>query len=443
MTLRLLLVRHGLSSFNKDLRIQGRNDLATLTKEGVQQAVNAGNCLAELSIDYVFSSPLQRAAETTRNILRQHKNQLKAKYTNDLLEIDLEPWSGLRKEEVQEKFPEQFRIWQKNPKELILQRKNGEIYKPIEELLLQAENFLNNLIDTHPPNTEATILIVGHNAILRCLVLNLLGDPSQGFRRLQFDNASISILNINSKKANKYDVQIECLNSTTHLTPPLPSKKNNKRLILIRHGETNWNLEGRFQGQIDIPLNKNGKNQALAAGKFLKDVHIDKAFTSSLSRPTETAQIILKSHPKVKLEEKKELIEIGHGLWEGKLESEIKSSWARLLKEWQISPETVQMPEGENITDVWNRSVKCWEKICEDLRGTDTALVVAHDAVNKTILCHLLGLSPSNIWMIKQGNGGITVIDVPQDSKQLPIVVSLNITSHQGGIIDRTATGAL
>ena len=70
-------------------------------------------------------------------------------------------------------------------------------------------------------------------------------------------------------------------------------------------------------------------------------------------------------------------------------------------------------------------------------------MVVAHDAVNKTILCHLLGLTPSEIWMIKQGNGGITVIDLSEEEGQPDQITCLNITSHLGGIIDSTATGAL
>tara|TARA_Y100001968_G_scaffold107986_1_gene97625 strand:+ start:14335 stop:15666 length:1332 start_codon:yes stop_codon:yes gene_type:complete len=443
MTLRLLLVRHGLSSFNKDFRIQGRNDLSILTDEGIKQAVKTGETLSELSIDVVYSSPLQRAAETTKHILRQHPNKLTPIYTNDLLEVDLGPWSGLTKDEVKNNFPNEYITWQKEPKDLVIQRENGTSYKPIQELMLQAQTFVKKLLEDYSPEKNKTVLIVGHNAILRCILLNLLGDPDQGLRRLQVDNASISIINLKSKKTNPYDLQIQCLNSTTHLIHTLPSQKDNKRLILVRHGETNWNLEGRFQGQIDIPLNQNGQKQALAAGNFLTKVSIDNAYTSPMARPKETAEIILQTHPGVKLESKEKLVEIAHGLWEGKLESEIKDSWPKLLEKWQNSPDTVQMPEGENIKEVWERSVECFESICKELSTNQTALVVAHDAVNKTILCHLLGLTPSDIWMMKQGNGGITVIDIPEGKSQPNIVVCLNITSHLGGILDRTAAGAL
>jgi phosphoserine phosphatase len=136
-------------------------------------------------------------------------------------------------------------------------------------------------------------------------------------------------------------------------------------------------------------------------------------------------------------------VEIGHGLWEGRLEQEIGEGWPELLAAWKRTPESVQMPEGETITDVWERSLGTWQTIAGSLDAEETALVVAHDAVNKTILCALLGLTPADIWMIKQGNGGVTVIDYPQGSAGTPVVAAMNLTTHLGGVLDRTAAGAL
>jgi probable phosphoglycerate mutase len=112
-----------------------------------------------------------------------------------------------------------------------------------------------------------------------------------GLRRIKLSNTSISIINVNSTNWEDRKVQISCLNNIAHLNPSLPEKNTNKRIILVRHGETDWNKQGRFQGQIDIPLNQNGKKQATAASQFLKNIAIQKAFSSSLSRPKETAQI--------------------------------------------------------------------------------------------------------------------------------------------------------
>ena len=98
---------------------------------------------------------------------------------------------------------------------------------------------------------------------------------------------------------------------------------------------------------------------------------------------------------------------------------------------------------GETIQQVWDRSVEAFGRIVAGLDDHETALVVAHDAVNKTILCHLLGLAPKDIWAVKQGNGGVSVIDYAPGGSGTPVVACLNLTSHLGGVLDRTAAGAL
>ncbi|QNI81553.1 phosphoserine phosphatase [Synechococcus sp. RS9907] len=442
MPLRLLLVRHGLSSFNKERRIQGRDDLSNLSEEGHEQARALGRSLQDVSIQAVYSSPLQRAAATTASLLETQGGQAPDPVFDDgLLEVDLEPWSGQTIDELMQGSTEAYKIWKQRPMELELQRRDGSSYKPLPELMEQARGFISTLLERHPATGNDTVLVVAHNAILRCLMLVLLGEPDHGFRRLRVDNTSLSIFNIRPGD-NGPQVQIECLNSTTHLQP-LPEKGKNARLILVRHGETDWNKAGRFQGQIDIPLNENGRRQAAAARDFLKDIPIDRAWSSTLSRPTETAQIILEAHPDVPLTQIDGLVEIGHGVWEGKLESEIREDWSELLDTWKRAPETVQMPEGETIQDVWARSVRSWGEIAGELKPEETVLVVAHDAVNKTILCDLLGLTPADIWAVKQGNGGVTVVDIAADPGQPAVVTCLNLTSHFGSVIDRTAAGAL
>jgi len=440
--LRLLLVRHGLSSFNKERRIQGRDDLSNLSEEGHEQARALGRSLQDVSIQAVYSSPLQRAAATTASLLETQGGQAPDPVFDDgLLEVDLEPWSGQTIDELMQGSTEAYKIWKQRPMELELQRRDGSSYKPLPELMKQARGFISTLLERHPATGNDTVLVVAHNAILRCLMLVLLGEPDHGFRRLRVDNTSLSVFNIRPGD-NSPQVQIECLNSTTHLQP-LPEKGKNARLILVRHGETDWNKAGRFQGQIDIPLNENGRRQAAAARDFLKDIPIDRAWSSTLSRPTETAQIILEAHPDVPLTQIDGLVEIGHGVWEGKLESEIREDWSELLDTWKRAPETVQMPEGETIQDVWARSVRSWGEIAGELKPEETVLVVAHDAVNKTILCDLLGLTPADIWAVKQGNGGVTVVDIAADPGQPAVVTCLNLTSHFGSVIDRTAAGAL
>jgi len=445
VSLRIVLVRHGLSSFNIEHRIQGRDDLSSLTPTGEEQARAAGRALAELRLSAAYCSPLRRAAHTADHLLEAQGQGLIPELRDDLLEIDLEPWSGLLRQDLRERFPEQEALWRRAPHTLELQRSTGESYRPIAELMAQAGGFRQMLLDRHGDaldGDDASVVVV-HNAILRCVVLSLLGLDGEGFRRLRIDNGSISVINLSRQPSGDLAVQVESLNGTAHLDQPLPVQGRGARLLLVRHGETDWNRQGRFQGQIDIPLNANGRAQAEAAGSFLAPVHIDRAYTSAMARPRQTAEAILASHPGVPLTSTRGLVEIGHGLWEGRLECEIAEGWAELLSDWKRAPETVQMPEGETIHDVWGRSLATWQTIAASLSAEETALVVAHDAVNKTILCALLGLSPGDIWAIKQGNGGVTVVDYPDGPDGTAVVAAMNLTSHLGGVLDRTAAGAL
>ena len=441
MVLRLVFVRHGLSSFNKKGIVQGRSDESYLTKEGYEQAMLAGKALKNLSFSAIYSSPLVRAAETAKTIEKCFERNCDINLDERLLEVNLESWSGLSFEEIKNKYPEDYRKWKEDPENLILKNRDNINYQPINELFLQAKKFTDHLSNSYGIEEENNILIIAHNAILRCLILSLIKRPKKGFRKIKLDNASISILNLYKKK-DLIKTQIECLNQTSHLGKNIPNKIGNSRIILVRHGETEWNREGRFQGQIDIPLNKNGKKQALSAASYLSDICFNKAFSSAMKRPYETAQIIL-NNQKLNILKIEELVEISHGLWEGKLENEIKENWPKLLNDWHQNPEIVKMPEGESIKEVSERSIAAWQRICDNQNEDDISLVVAHDAVNKTLICKILGLNYSNIWMIKQGNGGITVIDIFHDPNKDNVVSALNITTHLGGILDSTAKGAL
>ena len=437
---RILLVRHGLSSFNLEGRIQGREDASVLSAAGEQQARQLGKALAELSIDAILCSPLQRAQRTAQLLMECQGGKAAITSSNLLLEIDLSPWFGLTRNQVAEQYPEAHLQWKQAPAELQLQQADGRPYLPVQELHSQAEQFWQQLTTEHPPEANHTVLVVAHNGILRCLLLAALGLPASHFNRYRLNNCSLSVLNLRPGG----EVQIESLNTISHLDDPLPQRSGGPRLLLVRHGETNWNREGRFQGQIDIPLNDRGYAQAEAAAQFLKNVELDRAYTSSMARPRQTAEAILKAQAKaVPLTSCGGLVEIAHGEWEGCLEAEIQAGWPDLLAAWQSHPHTVEMPSGETIQQVWDRSVQSWQAIVAGLSNQETALVVAHDAVNKTILCYLLGLSPADIWAVKQGNGGVSVIDYGPGGIGEPVVAGLNLTGHLGGVLDRTAAGAL
>jgi probable phosphoglycerate mutase len=445
---RVIIVRHGQSSYNIEKIIQGRCDESVLTEKGSADAKKVGETLSTLSVDAVYCSPLQRAKRTAEIIQSYLPGSPELRAVDKLMEIDLPLWEKLKKTEVKEKFPDEYRCWKERPHEFFMAIPTSEgIRKHFTVLALyeQAQQFWQEFL---PQHQGGTILIVAHNGINRCLISSAIGVPPSSYHSIQQSNCCINVLNFTG--GWEEPVQLESLNQTSHLGNSLPTPRENRglRLLLVRHGETEWNRASRFQGGIDVPLNDNGRGQAQQAAEFLKDIPIDFAVSSPMLRPKETAEIILTSHPDIPLELQDALKEISHGLWEGKLEAEIKQLYPDLLHQWQVAPETVQMPEGENLEQVWERAIDCWNAIVNSAEVSSTelkiGLVVAHDAINKVILCHILGLSPKSIWCIKQGNGAVSVIDYPQGLEQAPILQAMNITTHlSGGVLDKTAAGAL
>lgn len=445
MTTRVILVRHGESSYNVERRVQGHCDLSLLTEKGEKMATQVATALKDLKFDAIYSSPLQRAKRTAEIVVSGLTNPPALQTTDDLKEISLPLWEGLLFTEVEEKFPDEYQDWKYQPHKLRMAMGDGSEFFPVPEVYAQAKRFWQTVIPSH---ANQTILIVAHSGIIRALINTAIGLEAEAYQRFHVSNCGISVLNFSGEFGQP--VQIESLNLTSHLGETLPKprpKHKGPRLLLVRHGETEWNRQGRFQGQIDVPLNDNGRVQAAQAAEFLKPVQIDFAISSSMARPKETGEIILKHHLNVTLELRDDLREISHGLWEGKLESEIEAGYPGLLEQWQSHPETVQMPEGENLQQVWDRAIAGWDEIVKsaETRSSEpcTIMVVAHDAINKAILCYIAGLGAESFWNFKQGNGAVSVIDYPNGVNEAPMLMSMNITTHLGGVLDKTAAGAL
>ncbi|MBX2864237.1 MAG: histidine phosphatase family protein [Leptolyngbyaceae cyanobacterium MAG.088] len=449
MKTRVIVVRHGESTFNVKRIVQGHHDESLLTEAGEAQASQVGDFLNGIDIDVVYCSPLKRAARTATLITDALAQGHVPQPTDLLKEISLPIWEAMSFADIEAKYPEEYRAWRHDPNELkmVVPQPDGttEDFYPVRAIWQQAAEFWQKLLDNHQGQT---VLLVAHSAINRALVGTAIGLGPDALNRMYQANCGISVLNFPGGWGEC--AQLESMNSTSHTGSPIPLLRKGfmgPRLLLVRHGETEWNRESRFQGQIDIPLNDNGRAQAAQARDFLKVIPLDGAVSSSMMRPKETAEIILEQQPDVSLSVTEGLWEISHGQWEGKFEHEIEAGFPGMLDAWQTKPETVQMPDGENLQDVWSRTVKTWNEIVAQYSHQETpktVLVVAHDAVNKCILCHVSGLGPEAFWQFKQGNGAVSVIDYPDGVDSEPMLSAANITVHlSGSLFDKTAAGAL
>lgn len=199
------------------------------------------------------------------------------------------------------------------------------------------------------------------------------------------------------------------------------------RFILVRHGETIWNREGKYQGQIDTPLSPDGLKQGELVAAALQNIPIQAVYASPLSRSYQTAQMCAEFHG-LNVSTDDRLLEIKHGTWEGLLAEEIEAKYPDLLKRWRTSVVDVQMPEGECIEDVRRRAMEAFREIAENHPG-QTVLIVAHDAVNKAVLCDILEIELSHFWQLKQDNTCINVFEYIEGKWRL---VLMNSTLHLG-----------
>lgn len=215
------------------------------------------------------------------------------------------------------------------------------------------------------------------------------------------------------------------------------------KILLARHGETPWNAEGRYQGQIDIPLSPVGEGQARALGARLADVAVTRAVASPLSRAKTTAEFALGDARRQMLETDAGLMEIAHGTWEGLLASEIRERDPDLLSAWREAPETVLMPGegGETLQHVLDRAWPAFERATAGLGDGDTLLIVAHDAVNRVLLCRILGIPLRRLWSFRQAPATLNLLEGPSADRME--VVRLNDCAHHTALFGEAVHRAL
>ena len=162
------------------------------------------------------------------------------------------------------------------------------------------------------------------------------------------------------------------------------------RFFVIRHGETAWNVEGRFQGQKDTALNEKGLAQAATLGERLAGHSFEAVLTSPLDRAKKTAELAASKCKFGEFTEIPAFTEINHGDWEGRLSTEVAEEWPELLRRWHTAPETVKMPGegGESLEDIARRAVSAVEAAAKKYKGD--VLLASHDAVIKVLLCYWL-----------------------------------------------------
>jgi len=179
-------------------------------------------------------------------------------------------------------------------------------------------------------------------------------------------------------------------------------------LVIVRHGQSAWNLENRFTGWVDVDLTDKGIQEAQLAGQALKKYTFDEAYTSVLMRANKTLDIILKEIGQTQIPITKDaaLNERMYGDLQGKNKDEMRAEYGdEQVHIWRRSYD-VQPPNGESLADTADRVIPYFEKEIEPkLRGGKNIIVAAHGNSLRALIMHLEGLNKEEILEVEIPTG--------------------------------------
>ena len=197
-------------------------------------------------------------------------------------------------------------------------------------------------------------------------------------------------------------------------------------IIIIRHGETEWNKTGRFQGHSDVPLSAEGRTQAAALGKNLVVDHVDAIYASDLTRAMETAAPLAQRFGLEVISDPL-LRELNFGAWEGRNFNDVNAENPNAMKNFYTDPEQADIPESEPFPEFQRRVAGRVREIVAHERGK-RVVIVSHGASIRILLADLLSMPIRSIWHISQLNTAVNKIRFEDDG--FAIVTLMNDTSH-------------
>ena len=369
---RIILVRHGRSTYNDQQRYQGCCDQSVLTQQGKQQALKTGIALNQIPFDAVYASPLKRTQETAKEILRVTNSSAKLYLNSNLKEIDLPEWQGLEYKYVRQELKEEYQIWEESPHKFTIEtlESNGQTLvksktKPVLQLYQKAGKFWQEILPLHQGKT---VLIVSHGGTIRALISTATEIQACHYHTIQQSNSGISILDFENTFSLK--AKITAINLTQHLGEILPKLKNGKyglRLILL---------------PVNSPHNQtNDYTEKIT--KFLKNVQLDFCLSNHIPNAQSIVESIIESQPN--------------------------------------TPVHLQVSR-QDFLDIWHQKIS---NRSLDYNTLTTGLIVADTNTISNTLSQILELKSTTSLNINPGE--ITVLFYPT-SQNKPVLQAMNIT---------------
>ncbi len=200
-------------------------------------------------------------------------------------------------------------------------------------------------------------------------------------------------------------------------------------ILLVRHGQTEWNRIERFRGRYDVELNSTGIEQARrTAQRIVNHWKPTGIFSSPLKRAVQTAEKIAQVCD-LKVDPDLGLIDIDYGEWQGLTPTEAREKWEEQVSSWFEHPERSVIPGGESLTAVQDRAITFLTTAVTQ-HADQTIVIVGHTVVNRLILLYVLGLGIERFWHLRQEPCAINVIEMEDQDFT---ICSINDTCHLEG----------
>lgn len=196
------------------------------------------------------------------------------------------------------------------------------------------------------------------------------------------------------------------------------------RLYFMRHGETVWNTERRYQGMTDIELSEEGLRQAECAAKRFKNIKIDKIYASPLKRAMKTAEKIA-AEKGIEIISEDDFREIHFGEWEGKTVPELTEKYGESYTNFIREPHKYGFPGEGSVENVINRIKPGIDRLIAEEKGN--VLIVSHGGIIRLMIMYIMGLDSS--WFTKMwiNNTGVSIIEIKDGRK---LLLTLNDSAH-------------
>lgn len=431
---RVVLVRHGQSTWNAEGRIQGSSNFSVLTQKGEAQAETSRQMLIDDSFDICFSSPLVRSKRTAEIIWNNREAEIITEH--DLREIDLYSFQGLLKHEGKAKYGSAYREWQLDAANF-----NIDGHYPVRELWDRARNCWEKIL-THD---SRSILVVAHNAVNQALVATAIGLGTEYFRILLQSNCGVSVLDFTPQpEGSSPSICLNRLNQTPN--SPLAAgssggRKTSSRIILICHGISQSDSEGTIPCPGDGPMNMLGVIQAQKTAELLLDLKLNTIVSSPKMASVETANMISRVQEAAdclgadcipRYVEMKQMPDL-----------DAESILLQKLNKDAIGSEPYQPGWlnrfEENVTTaLWDKSGKAWRQLLDVLsseggsKQENVVVAVGHPAIHIAMLGHCLKLTKEWIGSFHLDAGSVSVVDFPDGPAGKGIVRCINYTAHLG-----------